>query len=147
MKHNFVTADDLLGKDVIDKNGALLGTIDQLFFSKDFSFQGISIDRGFIKDGLFISKTYIERVSSHMVFLNTRPVLELRGVQVFDKHGTYLGKVGKISVKNGNELESFQLCRPFRKPINISENYIKSSGEGVFLNIEKEELKEVSISN
>lgn len=144
MKPDFISSDDLLGKEVLDKNGALLGVIDQLYFKKDFSFAGISIDRGMLKDGLFVSKQYLERVTSHLVFLNTKPVFELKGVPVYDKTGLTVGIVQKIHVRKGNEIDSIDVKLNMFKTVNISHEFVAKTGQGVFLNIVKEEIKEVS---
>ena len=70
MEQNWITSDDILGKDVIDTDGNFLGVVDKLFLNeKPLGVAAISVDKGFLDKGLVLSAEYIERVSKYAVFL------------------------------------------------------------------------------
>ena len=52
-----ITSDDILGRDVIDIDGRIIGVADRLLFNpRSLTFVGISIDRGIMKKSLIIGK-------------------------------------------------------------------------------------------
>src|SRR3989344_8029989 len=97
---DWITTDDMLGKEVIDTAGAFLGVVDKVFIDpKKVSIMGISIDKGFLKKGFHLGKEYIREITPHAVFLNIRPSLTLKGLWVFDVQGRKLGKVIEVSTE------------------------------------------------
>jgi sporulation protein YlmC with PRC-barrel domain len=111
MEQNWITSDDVLGKDVIDAQGELLGVVDKLFLNQDtLEIEAISVDKGFLEKGLVIGRDYLERVSKYAVFLNTTPVIMLEKKVVFGGDGKRIGTITKVTVdpKTG-KLESFHI--------------------------------------
>jgi sporulation protein YlmC with PRC-barrel domain len=97
MERNWITSDDILGKDVLDAQGELLGVIDKLFLNQDtLDVEAISIDKGFLEKGLVIGRDYIERVEKYAVFLNTTPVIMLEKKVVFSADGKRIGSITKV---------------------------------------------------
>ncbi len=136
-----VTSDDLLGKDVIDADGKFIGVAEKVFIHPStLDFMGIEVDKGFLRRGLSIGKDYIERIAKHAVFLKIRVAFEIRGMNVFSRLGENLGKVTNVElIGYKNEIKAIQIKHE-GKNVLIPLNYIVKIGEGVFLNVSKEEL-------
>jgi len=98
MEQNWITSDDILGKDVIDSTGTFLGVVDKLFIANNpLEIAAISIDKGLLEKGLVVSKTYIERVSKYAVFLSITPLFLLQNKRVYTATGHYVGQVSGIT--------------------------------------------------
>ena len=55
-----VTSDDILGKDIIDVDGKLIGVTEKVFIHPNsLDFIGIEVDKGFLRKGFSIGKDYI----------------------------------------------------------------------------------------
>src|SRR3989344_827637 len=94
-----ITSEEILGKEVIDIDGDFIGIVEKVLINpKNFDSLGISIDKGFFKRGLTIGKGYIQRVTSHAVFLKINVPYLLKGKTVFDKHGKKVGLVSSIDL-------------------------------------------------
>lgn len=135
MEQNWITSDDILGKDVIDTNGTFLGVVDKLFLTPDtVSVQGISIDKGFLEKGLVVSRKYIERVSKYAVFLNITPLFLLLQKKVYTGTGHYIGIVVDVTQDEGksNALESLVVkTKTSKREIHSSE--IEQVGKSIVL--------------
>ncbi len=137
-----ITSDDLLGKDVIDRDGKFIGITEKVFIDPNtMDFLGIEVDKGFLKKGLSIGKSYIERIATHAVFLNIKVAFELRGMDVFSSVGEKIGRVTDIELAgNKNEIRSIRVKTPGRDTI-IPATFVDRIGYGIFLNIRREELE------
>ena len=138
-----INSDDILGKDVIDSEGKFIGIAESILIDpKKFDFVGISIDKGFLKKGLIIGKSYIKNVASNAVFLNIRPSYNIKGMKVFDMEGFQIGKVKEILLKeNKNAIDKLIISSGIlKKEIELSANFIKSIGYNILLNIKKKDL-------
>jgi len=137
-----ITSDDILGKEVIDKDGAIIGVAEKVFFdSKDLEFIGIAVDKGLLKKGVSIGKDYIARVGSYAVFLNISLAYEIRGRQVFDKEGAFVGKVKDIELKESeNSIAAIIVTHGISKITRIDSTYIETIGNNVILNLNKKEI-------
>ena len=94
-----ITSDDILGKNVIDIEGKILGVAEKVLIdSKSLDFIGIEVDKGFLKKGITIGKSYIEKITHHAVFLNIKVVYEIKGLKVYDKTGANLGTVSNLEL-------------------------------------------------
>ncbi|MFA4953652.1 MAG: PRC-barrel domain-containing protein [Candidatus Pacearchaeota archaeon] len=137
-----ITSEDILGKEVIDAEGAFIGVAEKVFIDPKFmDFIGISIDKGIIRSGLTIGKSYIDRIADHAIFLKIRVVYDIKGKLVFDKDGKKVGTVssidlcgGKNKIKNIYVKSNFHLFS-FKKEIIIPKEYIKNIGDNVILNV------------
>ena len=137
-----ITSDDLLGKDVIDKDGKFIGITEKVFIDPNtMDFLGIEVDKGFLKKGLSIGKSYIERIATHAVFLNIKVAFELRGMDVFSSIGERIGRVSDIELAgNKNEIKSIRV-KTLGRDMTIQAGFIDRVGYGIFLNIRREELE------
>lgn len=137
-----ITTEDILGKDVIDAEGAFIGVAEKVFIDpKILDFIGISVDKGLIRSGLTIGKSYIDKIADHAIFLKIRVVYDIKGKLVFDKDGKKVGTVSSIDLRGGkNKIKNIYL-KPnfrlffFREKIVIPEEYIANIGENVILNV------------
>ncbi len=139
-RENNVTSDDILGKDVIDIDGRIIGVTDKLLFNqKSLSFTGISVDKGILKRGIYIGKKNIKRLTEHAIFLNTRVLYELKGMKVYDNRGKKIGKVNDIEIDDDNKLKSIIVKKTFRK-INIPAKFINSMEYNILLKVGEKEI-------
>ena len=139
VNEELISADDILGKDVIDDEGEYIGVTDKLFFEKkSLDFIGLSVDKGFLKTGLVIGKSYIREVTEHAVLLNTRPLYRLVGMKVFDKNGKELGHVDDVELADGkNELSAIHVKKNnFSKGTRIPADVIARVENNIILSIE-----------
>lgn len=140
---NTITSDDILGKDVIDTEGVFIGIAEKVLIDpKGLDFVGIEVDKGFLKKGLSIGKSYIERIMASAVFLNIRVVYEIKGMKVFDKIGGLVGTVRDVElIGEKNSLKQIIVRQGMiKKDIEIPAEFIQTIGENVILNVLKQEL-------
>src|SRR3989344_1157598 len=137
-----ITSEDILGKDVLDSDGGFIGVAEKLLIdSKFMNFIGISVDKGLIKSGLTIGKNYIDKITTHAIFLKIRVAYDIKGMTVFDKDGKKVGKVSSIELHgNRNKIKTIYV-KPnsnmfsFKEKIVISEECIENIGDNVILNV------------
>ena len=142
-----ITSEDILGKEVIDAEGAFIGVAEKVFIDpKYLDFIGIAVDKGLIRSGLTIGKSYIDKIEDHAIFLKIRVVYDIKGKLVFDKDGKKVGTVSSIDLYGSkNKLKNIYV-RPysflfsFGEKIVISEDYIDTIGDNVILNVTVNQL-------
>jgi len=142
-----INSEDILGKEVIDFDGNFIGVVDKVLIDpKLLDFVGISIDKGLLKKGLTIGKNYINKITTHAVFLKIKVAFEAKGKIVFDRDGRKVGIVSSIEL-NGNKNNIVNIIvRPtlasliLKKEIRIPAIYIENVGENVMLNVSRENL-------
>ena len=135
MEQNWITSDDILGKDVIDTNGNFLGVVDKLFLSPELiEVAALSIDKGFLAKGLVVSKKYIERVSKYAVFLNITPLFLLMQKKVYTSTGHYVGIVSAVKQNEGktNQLDCLIVTYKSNRK-EISADKIAQVGKNIVL--------------
>src|SRR3989338_11538636 len=140
---NALTTDDLLGKEIIDSGGGVIGVAEKVFIDpQNFDFIGIGIDKGFLKKGLAIGINYIDKITDYAVFLNISVSLEIRGMKVFDNDCKGLGVVSDVELAgNTNKINAFGIkLGLFGKKIIIPYNCVERVGDGVILNVSKNEV-------
>ena len=138
-----ITSDDILGKDVVDKNGDLIGIVEKVLISLDtLEFIGIEVDKGILKKGLAIGKDYIEKVTDDALWLNIKISYELNGMSVFDKFGKLVGKVNKVELEGSTNKIKNIYVKPgiFRKSLEIPRRMIQTIKYNIILNAEKSVL-------
>lgn len=102
MKKENITSDDILGKDAIDPEGSILGTITKVHIdTENFKVTGITIDMGLLKPDLFIGSKYIKNFGRDSVLLNKVPYEKYKGLQVLTEGGKIIGKVKQIIADDG----------------------------------------------
>lgn len=140
-KSEIITSDDILGKDVVDVDGQVLGVAQQLKIDKrSKKILGILIDQGFMKADLFVGLNYISNFGVDSVFLNTTPFPKLKGLNVYSKDGRKLGKV--VEVEEAENGLSAIILKPhlFSKSLRINGNQIKTVGYSIILKKRAEEI-------
>lgn len=141
---NAITSEDILGKDVIDKEGEFIGVVEKVLIDKkSLSLIGIEIDKGFLKSGFVVGKDYIDRVTDYALILKIRIVYGIKGLEVFDNMGVKLGKVKDIKLQGTkNKVKELIVSTSFfKEDLVISGENIEVIGRNVILNIAKEEIK------
>ena len=141
-----VTSEDILGKEVIDFDGTFIGVVEKVLIDpSEMDFVGISVDKGFLRKGVTIGRTYIDKIGEYAVFLKIRVSYEVKGKIVFDKDGFVVGKVSSLELyENKNEIVNL-LVKPkmfifLGSELKIPSNYIREIGENVMLKVSKENL-------
>jgi len=98
--NKIITSDDILGKDAVDPEGAILGTVIKVHINKETKkIVGLTVDQGFMKPELFIGLSYVKNFGVDAVFLNKVPTDKYRGLDVFTSKGTLVGKVKSVKAK------------------------------------------------
>ena len=145
---NVITSDDILGKDIIDSEGTVIGVAEKIFIdSRRLEFIGIEADKGFLQKGLVIGKGYIERVEDYAIFLKKQIFFELVGNVVFDKDGKKVGIISQVILKGTRNLvRSIILKRRLAdkimgRYIEIPARAIEVLGENVILNVSKKDVE------
>lgn len=142
-----ITSEDLLGKEVIDAEGGVIGVAEKIFIDPiSLDFVGISIDKGLIRNGLSIGKNYISKITEHAIFLKIKVAYDIKGMTVFDKDGKKVGIVRSIDLQgNKNKIKSIYVktnfsLSIFKKEVNIPSSHIKNIGDNVILNVTRKML-------
>lgn len=142
-----ITSDDILGKDVIDIEGRKIGVAEKVLIDpSELDFVGIEVDKGFLKKGIAIGKSYIERVTEHSILLNIRVAYEIKGMDVFDVHGKKVGAVSEVNLwGNRNKIKNIIVRRRLLKqPLIVSEREIETIGRNVMLKVSLTDLQQKS---
>jgi len=144
-----ITSDDILGKNVIDKEGKFIGVAEKVFLDKKkLDFIGIGVDKGFLKKGLSVGKGYIKKVTPYAVFLKISVKYEIKGMELFDRDGIKIGRVNGIELfGNKNKLKSIRVStgvasRFLGKHVEIPVDMIEKVIYNVILNVSKDDLKD-----
>jgi len=143
---DWMTSDDILGKKVIDVEGAQLGIVDKMFLDKNLiEIVALSIDKGFLQKGLVIGKDYVAKVTEHAIFLNVKPAVGIKGLPVYDKLGVAIGSVSDVQLQDSKN--KIQHLRVKSKKVigtdelKIERKLIDQIDKSVTLNITLDELK------
>ena len=139
-----ITSDDILGKDVIDVDGKFIGVVEKVLIDPiDLDFIGIEVDKGFLKRGLSIGKSYIDKISDRAVFLKIKLVYEIKGMSVFDNIGEKIGKVSEIEVYGfKNKIKKIYVRRGIKRRLEIPYQFIETIGYNIILSVNKKTLLE-----
>jgi sporulation protein YlmC with PRC-barrel domain len=145
-KKYFITSDDILGKDVIDNEGEIIGVSSKIHIdNRNKQIIGLTIDQGFMKPDLYVGLEYVETFGIDSIMLKTSPKSKVRGLNVLDNDGKKIGHVSNIlSLGKTNRFRGiFVKKAPLSKPFIIKSSDIKEIGYSVILKKEwtKHELK------
>jgi len=138
-----ITSDDILGKEVIDKEGKIIGVAERILIDpKLLDIVGIGVDKGFLKKGIIIGKSYIKRITTHAIFLSIRAMYEIKGMNVFDISGRKVGIVSSVDLQGyKNKIVALHVKQGLaKKDIIVYPEQIKTIGYNVILNLKKENL-------
>jgi sporulation protein YlmC with PRC-barrel domain len=144
-----VTAEDILGKDVIDASGMVVGVSERLYIDpKTLDIIGLSVDKGFLQKGFVVGKNYIKEVTTHAVLLTIKPSILLKGKIVMDKKGNKVGKVKAVELSNGTNTIAALIVSSglfgLRK-IRVPAEQVEKKEQNIILNVTKEDLKKKKV--
>jgi len=139
-----ITSDDILGKEVVDIDGGIIGVTQQLIIDKTSKkIKGVLVDQGFMKPDIYIGINLIKNFGVDAVFLNKSPIKKLKGLEVFDKDGKKVGLVDSIEEKR-NKLESIIIKKSsLSSKYHIKKNKIKTIGFSIILSEKESQLKKI----
>ena len=129
---SIITSDDILGKDVLDKSGDIIGVVQMIHIDKKSKqIIGITIDEGFLRPDLYIGINYIKKFGVDAIFLSIEPAQKFVGLKVFDSNGKERGKVTKVELAR-SKVKSLKI-KSGLKTIEISASKIKKIESSVLL--------------
>lgn len=136
-----ITSDDILGKDVVDTDGEIIGVVQQLKIDKRYKkILGVLVDQGFMKPDLYVGLDLIRNFGVDSIFLKKSPKPKIKGLDVYDKVGKKVGFVYNIEEIN-NELLSIIVKRHyFGKSFKIKSNDIKTIGYSIILKKQERDI-------
>lgn len=151
-KRDTITSDDILGKDIIDKDGEVIGVSTKIHIdNRNKQIIGLTIDQGFMKPDLYVGLEYIRTFGVDSVLLNTSPKSKVRGLNVLDNSGRRIGYVIEVvSIGKTNRFKGVVVKeKPISKPFLIKSAYIKEIGYSVILKkyYKKEEFNKKQLKN
>jgi sporulation protein YlmC with PRC-barrel domain len=131
-----VMAQDVAGQKVIDNSGKNIGTIRSIHFDpKTLMIQGVTIDNGLFKGKDYVGVNYISSLTQEGAVLNTIPLTQYIGMEVFDSEGKRVGTVKEVSrVKKTNNLLSLTIDRGIMMEDKIvTYSAVKEVGKNIVL--------------
>lgn len=139
---NAITSEDILGKDVLDRDGVLVGVVDRLYLNPEtVEILGFSVDKGFLRDGLIIGTDHIQEITAHAVFLSIRPSFRLRGASVFGVDGGLVGTVSEVVLaSDSNEIAELVVRVRRKQSVRIPKEIIDTIDENVLLSVSLDEV-------
>jgi sporulation protein YlmC with PRC-barrel domain len=142
MPENMATADDFVGKKVIDREGIEYGKVKHIHINQHtLIVSGVTIHQGFNKD-YFLSNDYIDKFTEETLLLSRPPIRS--GIPVVDIDSHKIGKVKRLHRNpDTNELESVEISDGLMHSKIISKSEIWGVGEKVILKMTKEEYKKL----
>ena len=142
MPENMATADDFVGKKVIDREGIEYGKVKHIHINQHtLIVSGVTIHQGFNKD-YFLSNDYIDKFTEETLLLSRPPIRS--GIPVVDIDSHKIGKVKRLHRNSDtNELESIEISDGLMHSKIISKSEIWGVGEKVILKMTKEEYKKL----
>jgi sporulation protein YlmC with PRC-barrel domain len=137
-----ITASDLIGKKVIDREGIEYGKIKHIHISQNtLTVSGVTIHQGFNKD-YFLSKDYIDKFTKETLLLSRPPIRT--GIPVIDIDSHKIGKVKRLHKNHEtNELDSIEISDGLLHSKVISKSEVWGIGEKLILGMTKEEYKKL----
>ena len=142
MPENMATADDFVGKKVIDREGIEYGKVKHIHINQHtLIVSGVTIHQGFNKD-YFLSNDYIDKFTEETLLLSRPPIRS--GIPVVDIDSHKIGKVKRLHRNSDtNELESIEISDGLMHSKIISKSEIWGVGEKVILKMTKEKYKKL----
>src|SRR3989344_1735245 len=137
-----VRVHEIKGKKVIALNGKEIGTVQEIRLdSKTLELDGIEIDRGFFGMDTFIGRKYISSLSADGAVLNMDPVVDYKGLKVFDSSGREIGTVKEIHTSgDSNEISAIVVGTGIlTNDAVFSKSDVKGVGESILLNVAVDE--------
>ena len=142
MPENMATADDFVGKKVIDREGVVYGKVKHIHINQHtLIVSGVTIHQGFNKD-YFLSNDYIDKFTEETLLLSRPPIRT--GIPVVDIDGHKIGKIKRLHRNpDTHELESVEISDGLVHSKIISKSEIWGIGEKIILKTTKEGYKKL----
>ncbi|MFB5609787.1 MAG: PRC-barrel domain-containing protein [Nitrosarchaeum sp.] len=140
---NMTTADDFVGKKVIDREGIEYGKVKHIHINQHtLTVSGVTIHQGFHKD-YFLSTDYIDKFTGETLLLSRPPIRT--GIPAVDIDGHKIGKIKRL-IKNPDthELESIEIHDGLIHTKIVPKSEIWGIGEKIILKTTKEEYKKLA---
>ena len=130
-----ITSDDILGKEVVDSEGDMLGIVMKLHIEKaSKKIVGITVDQGFRKPDLYVGIRNIKNFGVDSVFINRVPVDKYEGSEILDYGGNVVGKVKEIVSKRNRIVSLIATAKGFsNETAEINPRFVKELGTKVIL--------------
>jgi len=131
---DIITSDDILGKDVVDVDGEIIGIVQQLQIDrKSKHIVGILVDQGFMKPDLLVGFKFVKNLGVDTIFLNQSPIPKLKGLEVYDSHGKKVGYVDHVMEDKGHITAILLKKSQFGKTFFMKSKFIKTIGFSMIL--------------
>jgi len=148
MESKIITSDDILGKDVVDIDGEIIGVVQQLRIDKNSKkIMGILVDQGFMKPDLYVGLDYVKNFGVDSIFLSQSPRPKIKGLDVYDKNGKKIGFVYNIIEKKNVILGIVIKKRQIGKKYLIKRKYIKVIGFNIVLRVAESKLELMEVKD
>jgi len=143
---SIITSDDILGKDVVDVDGEIIGVVQQLQIDKDSKqIVGILVDQGFMKPDIFIGFKYVKNLGVDSIFLNSSPKPKIKGLEVYDSNGKMLGSVHGL-IEENNLISAIIFSKSqFSKSYLVKSKFIKTIGFSIILRKPDSEVAKLAV--
>jgi sporulation protein YlmC with PRC-barrel domain len=124
-----------VGKKVLTNKGHEIGTVKKIHIHPDkLTIEGITINRGLLKEEDYIGKDYIKSLNRQGAMLTITPTKDIKGMAVYDSDGNNIGKVKEVNrSKKTNNIVSVIVKRD-EGDLEILKSSIKEIGKSVMLN-------------
>ena len=134
-KKEIITSDDILGKEAIDPDGSILGTIIKVHIDKkNKKIVGITADMGIMRPDLYIGINNIKEFGEDAILLKKVPVHKFKGLKVLTEEGKILGRVIDMAMHNSKVKEFIITDRRFAgNRFGIKYLDIKQIGDSIIL--------------
>ncbi len=144
-KKEFITSDDILGKDIIDARGHYIGVASQLHIDRRLkNITGISIDTGFNKPLAFVGVDLVTNFGVDAIYISHTPSSRYIGLDVYDKNGALIGRVKSARLRPEKAtIMSFIVSLGILKNVELHLYMIKVLGRSIILNITKDEVMKI----
>lgn len=142
IKKKNITSDDILGKNLLDSEGKLIGVTMALNIdSKTKNILGLTIDRGFMKPNIFVGIDLIKIFGVDSIILNTTLPIKYFNMPVYDINGKFIGKI-KIAKFDSKTKEPIMIKvkSGILSSIIIPKKNIKRIDKGAILRKTKQEI-------
>ncbi|MCX6770436.1 MAG: PRC-barrel domain-containing protein [Candidatus Micrarchaeota archaeon] len=131
----------LLGKKVRDSSGKEIGSVTEIRLDPaTLNLDGIELDRGLFGTYTFIGRKYITSLTEEGVVLNMSPVMDYKGMKVFDSNGKEVGTVKAVQTeRNTNNISAIVVGTGILKndadDLVFSNSDVRGVGESIMLNV------------
>ena len=133
---------DLLGKRVLAKSGAVLGRVKAVHFDKKkYCVEGIVV-RKFFKEDKYVCITYINMITPKAVILSIEPATLFEGCRVVSHDGKKVGTAKKVHrVGETNRVASITVGRGWFRTMKVRYADVEHLGTSIILSKTYEQLK------